>query len=277
MHNNLFLRLISAVILTPIVLAVIVCGGIYSEFSYVYDIFLAIVGCLMATEWNRMITGKEDWVSACLTLMSCGIIGFVYINPFVSIIFIPLAALFLYLKTRNILLSFGAFYIGIPMLALMYIAYFTDSGDGDLSYSYMYILWLLFVVWSTDIGAYVVGKTVGGPKMSPIISPKKTWSGFFGGLLFSAITAYVFVTSVHYFDESQLSMGALVLSSVGLSFIAQMGDLFESKIKRHLGIKDSGNLIPGHGGIFDRVDSLLFAAPVVALFVFLMNMGCFHK
>lgn len=268
MKSNLFLRIVSSLILGPIVLAMIVRG------DCAFNILIAIIGCLMSIEWEQMVRGKESWIASCLTLMSGLIICCMQFNTLVSIMVIPVCALFLYLKTnRNFLLSFGAFYIGIPILSLMYIAYFTDSGSDDLSYSSMYILWLLFVVWSADIGGYVVGKSIGGPKLCPKISPTKTWAGLFGGIIFSAVTTYIFVLTMNHYHGSQLEMKFLVSSSVGLALVAQMGDLFESKIKRHLDIKDSGTLIPGHGGIFDRVDGLLFAAPAVALFVLLVNMG----
>ena len=86
---------------------------------------------------------------------------------------------------------------------------------------------------------------------------------------------YVFVITMNHYYASTLSMKYFLLSSVALAFISQVGDIFESKIKRYLNIKDSSNLIPGHGGVFDRVDGLLFAAPAVALFVLLSNMGIF--
>jgi phosphatidate cytidylyltransferase len=194
--------------------------------------------------------------------------------PLLALLIVVLFALFLYVKTgKQLLLSFGAFYIGIPLLSMMFIAYFSDLGQGDSNYSYVYILWLLFVVWATDIGGYVVGKSVGGPKLAPKISPKKTWSGLLGGMLFSAMVSYLFVLSMNYYQGSTLSVKFLVVSSVVLAFVSQVGDIFESRIKRYLDIKDSSNLIPGHGGIFDRVDGLLFASPVVALFVLLMNWG----
>ena len=268
MENNLFLRVLSALVLGPVVLAAIFYG------NPTYDILLCIVGSLMALEWEKMVCNKESWIAVCLTLMACLIVLLTNINPMWSLVIVPIFALFLYVKTnQDILLSFGAFYIGIPLLSLMYIAYFTDSGTSDPGFSSMYVLWVLFVVWATDTGGYVVGKSVGGPKLCPSISPKKTWSGLFGGIAFSALVTYVFVITMNHYYESQLSMKFLVVSSVGLAVISQIGDLFESKIKRYLNLKDSGNLIPGHGGIFDRVDGLLFAAPVVALFVLLLNTG----
>ena len=268
MKSNLFLRVVSAVVLAPVVLLGIFLGNPF------FDILIACLGALMAWEWENMITGKESYVSVSLTLMASMVVFLGQSNPLLALFIIAAFALFLYVKTRKQqLLSFGAIYIGLPLLSMMYIAYFSDSGEGDLNYSYVYILWLLFVVWATDIGGYVVGKSIGGPKLAPRISPKKTWSGLFGGMAFSAMITYGFVITMNHYYDATLSMKFLVISSIVLAFISQVGDIFESRIKRYLDIKDSSNLIPGHGGIFDRVDGLLFAAPVVALFVLLMNFG----
>ena len=151
----------------------------------------------------------------------------------------------------------------------MYIAYY--SGYNDLSYSYTYILWLIFVVWATVIGGYILGKSIGGPKLVPKISPKKTWAGLLGGMAFSALVTYVFVLTMNHYYDSQLSMVYFVLSSVLLAVISQAGDIFESSIKRRMNLKDSSQLIPGHGGIFDRVDGLLFASVVLAIYILIMN------
>ena len=268
MKSNLYLRVVSAVILAPIVLSAIFFGDL------AFDILMACLGALMAWEWENMIKGNESFVAVSLTLMASMVVFIGQSNPLLALLVVGAFALFLYVKTKKqLLLSFGAVYIGLPLLSMMYIAYFSDSGEGDLNYSYMYILWLLFVVWATDIGGYVVGKSVGGPKLAPKISPKKTWSGLLGGMAFSSMITYGFVITMNHYYEATLSMKFLVISSVVLAFISQVGDIFESRIKRYLDIKDSSNLIPGHGGIFDRVDGLLFAAPVVAVFVLLMNLG----
>ena len=125
------------------------------------------------------------------------------------------------------------------------------------------MLWFVLVVWGVDIGGYVVGTTVKGPKLAPSISPNKTWSGLLGAIVFAALIS-VAVASV--FERSDYVTFAL-LGGV-LAVVAQIGDLLESKVKRYLNIKDSSNLIPGHGGIFDRVDGLIFAAPfILAVFI----------
>ena len=133
------------------------------------------------------------------------------------------------------------------------------------------MLWLFFVVWATDVGGYVVGKSVGGPKLAPKISPKKTWAGFIGAICFAMAIAYIFALYLKAYGYMTGSFSynnrMLVLSSGLLAIVSQVGDLFESFIKRKLEIKDSSDLIPGQGGLFDRFDGLIFAAIAVAIAV----------
>jgi len=121
------------------------------------------------------------------------------------------------------------------------------------------VLFVLLVVWATDIGAYLIGRFGGGPRLAPRISPGKTWSGAAGGLA----SALAVGLGTALFSQAPLA-GALFVAA-GFSVAAQAGDLLESGMKRHFGVKDSGRLIPGHGGLLDRLDGLLAAAPVAAL------------
>ena len=123
-------------------------------------------------------------------------------------------------------------------------------------------LFALVLVWAADTGAWFVGSRVGGPKLSPTISPGKTWSGFWGGLV---TVALVSLAGVPLFGLEWNQAGFLVLASVLAGLAAVVGDLFESVIKRHAGAKDSGYLVPGHGGVLDRIDSMLAALPVFAI------------
>lgn len=259
MKSNLALRIISALILAPLVLGAIFFG------DPAYNLLIAVMGSAMAWEWEHMITGKISAV-AVIMASTATMIAFVGATvPPLALAIIAVAALLVYVKSgKKLLLSFGVFYIGIPMMSLIYIGY------TNMEYSFEMVLWLMFVVWATDIGGYVFGKSLGGPKLLPKISPKKTWSGLLGGMLFACVVSYFFILTMRHF-EVYLSMPFFVGSSAVLAVISQMGDLFESRIKRYLNIKDSSNLIPGHGGIFDRVDGLLFAAPVVALFLLFSN------
>ncbi|MDE1147726.1 MAG: phosphatidate cytidylyltransferase [Azospirillaceae bacterium] len=122
-------------------------------------------------------------------------------------------------------------------------------------------LFLLLAIWATDIGAYVAGRAIGGPKLAPRISPKKTWAGLLGGM---AAAALVGLALAPLATVSSFGAGALVAAVIAV--VGQVGDLFESYMKRRCDVKDSGSLIPGHGGLLDRIDGLVMAAPVFALF-----------
>ena len=145
-------------------------------------------------------------------------------------------------------------HVGLAALATIYLRLTPELGRD--------LVFILFgAVWLSDIGGYVAGRLIGGPKLAPGISPNKTLAGSGGALVFAGVGALVYGAMT----ESQSSM-VLVLALV-LSVATQAGDLFESWVKRRFDVKDSGTLIPGHGGILDRVDGLLFAAPVLALIV----------
>ncbi|MDH5772588.1 MAG: phosphatidate cytidylyltransferase [Rhodospirillaceae bacterium] len=154
-------------------------------------------------------------------------------------------------------LVLGGVYISAAIFAIWWLREGNESG-------LFYFVWILVVVWATDIGGYVFGMTIGGPKLAPSISPNKTWSGFIGGISLATIGGYSVV--MYFSDQAQISNIAPVIAlGVGMSIVSQLGDLFESKIKRRFGVKDSGNAIPGHGGLFDRVDGLMAASIAMAL------------
>jgi len=129
------------------------------------------------------------------------------------------------------------------------------------------VLLVLLVVWASDIGAYLAGRLLGGPRLAPRISPGKTWSGAAGGLA-SALAVGLVAVSLR-----PGPVGHALAVAAGLSIAAQLGDLLESGMKRHFGVKDSGRLIPGHGGLLDRLDGLLAAAPVAALLAAALGRG----
>jgi phosphatidate cytidylyltransferase len=138
----------------------------------------------------------------------------------------------------------------------------------DTEYGFLAVIFLYAVVWSTDIAAYFVGRAVGGPKLMPAVSPKKTWSGAIGGL-----TAAVAVAVVTAQAAGLTGWLPIVLVAVALSVLAQAGDLFESSLKRRFGAKDSSHLIPGHGGLMDRLDGFVAAAVLAALIGLLRGGG----
>ena len=164
---------------------------------------------------------------------------------------------------------------GGPLLVAAGLAYVVARGAaicwlrGDPDAGRANVLFLLFIVWAGDIGAYLVGRMIGGPRLAPRISPGKTWSGAVGGLL-AAVAAGLLVA---HFLADGCDLGAAALIAALLGIVAQAGDLLESFVKRRLEVKDSGHLIPGHGGLFDRLDGVLAAAPVAALLALTLGRG----
>ncbi len=150
-------------------------------------------------------------------------------------------------------LAGGFLYIGMPSLALLWL-----RADGDVGRHTVF--WLMALVWAADSGAYAFGRLIGGPKLAPRISPKKTWAGFGGGIICAAAAGAAGASLLG--KEDLIPLSAL---SAALGGVSQLGDLFESWVKRRFGVKDTSNLIPGHGGLLDRVDGLLAAAAAAAL------------
>jgi phosphatidate cytidylyltransferase len=142
----------------------------------------------------------------------------------------------------------GVYYAGFPAIALIAIRQ-------DPDYGFLAILYLFAVVWSADTGAYFAGRFIGGPKLAPSISPNKTWAGLAGGCLAAGLAGLAFAS---WFGKTSAS--TLCILSLGLAAASQAGDLGESAVKRVFGVKNSSGLIPGHGGVLDRLDSLVFAA-----------------
>ena len=251
-------RVISAAILAPVVLALVVFGG------WPFALLAALAVVLLALEWRHLMAARFDQKLGDIAGVAAGgsaliVLGLTAIGWYQpAIILTLLCTMLAVLLARMLHVSplwsgIGVLYLCLPMLALVWLRAVPEIG-------LLIVLWLLFVVWATDIMAYVVGRWLGGPKLAPSISPGKTWSGFWGGMAGAVIVGALMAVFVGPF--SLLPSMAL---SAGLAAIAQLGDLVESALKRKAGVKDSGGVIPGHGGLFDRLDGLLFAAPALAL------------
>jgi phosphatidate cytidylyltransferase len=154
----------------------------------------------------------------------------------------------------------GILYLGLPALALTALRAFEPRGA-------MVIVGMFLIVWATDTGALIFGNLIGGPRMAPVLSPSKTWAGTIGG---SLTAAAIFAAFIWFMGGSA---GEAALFGFVFSIAAHAGDLFESFVKRSFGIKDSGSLIPGHGGVLDRMDSTLAASAVMALSVFVAGLN----
>ncbi len=160
-------------------------------------------------------------------------------------------------------LAWGFLYIGLPVLAMVWLR---ESPAGFAN-----TLFILAIIWASDIGAYIVGRLVGGKKLAPAISPGKTWSGAIGGLAAAVLAGFAAAACF----SPGFSSSHVIAVTIGLGIVSQAGDLLESALKRHFGVKDSGRTIPGHGGLLDRLDALLAVAPAAAILAFLAGQGEF--
>lgn len=213
----------------------------------------------MARRGGEPETGGWAVRTASAVVLAPPVLAAVYLGPPFFEIMLGVVALVLAWEWNRLCagrffwLAFGLAYIGAPCWALLYLR-------SDPALGLETVFWLLAVVWSADTGAFLFGRLIGGPKLAPRISPNKTWSGFIGGIgsagLVGAAAALVLQKD-----------GALILAgwSVTIGAISQAGDLAESWVKRHFRVKDTSTIIPGHGGLFDRVDGLLVAAVAVVL------------
>ncbi|MBY2935572.1 phosphatidate cytidylyltransferase [Rhizobium leguminosarum] len=247
MQQELKLRIVSGLILAAIVLAATWYGGL------AFRILAVVIGLLIYYEWSKMTGIARDWVANAVGWIGEAAIAFLVLvgnfefaaGMLAGVTAVGIALIILQGTSRW--LPVGLFYAGATGLSLAAIR----SDDGLGLYA---MLFVFAVVWATDILAYFVGRALGGPKLAPSISPGKTWSGAIGGAV-SAVVAGVVL--VHF-----LLPGAEIIAAgvaLVLSVCSQSGDLFESFIKRKFGVKDSSRLIPGHGGVMDRVDGLIFA------------------
>ncbi|MEE9195028.1 MAG: phosphatidate cytidylyltransferase, partial [Alphaproteobacteria bacterium] len=261
--DALALRCLSAAVLIPVVLAAIWAGGIWLA-----ALLLAVAG-LMAKEWvDTCLTRGLDappWTAspnpAAVAFLGAVVLAGMTaalgrLLPAFAIIVaggIAVAALTgLRRRADDVILTLGLAYITIPVISVTWLAH-------DIDYGTKTLFWVLAVVWATDIGAYLAGNLLGGPKLLPSVSPSKTWSGLLGGL----IAAGGLAAAAGGMGFAPLN-GRFVTLSVLVSLVAQGGDLLESRLKRHFEVKDFGTIIPGHGGVLDRVDGLLTAFPFVA-------------
>jgi phosphatidate cytidylyltransferase len=227
------------------------------------DPFITIEPTPRGPRWGELKTRIAS--SAVLLAVT---IGIWWLGGWVFTLFVVLAAQ-LMVKEWNGLTEaegaswrlFGLFYAAVPCASLIWLREVRFEGDAQAGL--WLVLYVLLCVWATDIGAYFVGRKVGGAKLAPSISPGKTWAGLGGGVG----AAFIVGGLAHFFTPYPTSIVAGALLAALIALVAQGGDLFESWLKRRAGVKDSGTLIPGHGGLLDRVDGLVFTLPLFALAV----------
>lgn len=254
-------RALFGVLLAGCTFAALAAGGLV----FAALVWLIVVGA--AREWHRMLGGTRfampivATAAAVAAALGCTILLRGPLWPvWILAIGSMLAALAAYASGDSPFWNgLGTLYVGIPALSL--VALRSESAAGISA-----ALVVFLAVWAADTGALLGGKLMGGPKLVPMLSPNKTWAGFVAGTLLSVVV----VTAYIGFHGGRLWQAALLALVLALS--GHGGDLFESWVKRRVGRKNSGGLIPGHGGVLDRVDSILFAAPLAALFVFVFGL-----
>jgi phosphatidate cytidylyltransferase len=244
--NNTFLRLLSSLFLITIAIISIFKGGILLISTSSFLIFVISYEYINITENVSTILLKTTKSFLNIIIFGLSIISFKFSIIFYLFIFLLTLLRKSNAKRNNLYVLLGPIYLCLPFMFLFNIR----VND----YGLEIILWFLFIVWSTDIFSFLFGKYLGGKKLSLTLSPNKTWSGLICGILLGTIISIICFYIKNYSIIDGFIYGFL------LSIFTQFGDLFESRIKRKHSIKDSGSLIPGHGGFLDRLDGLLFSS-----------------
>lgn len=254
----------------------ILLGLLGGRFSFV-AIFGTILGIGLFEFYRMMEKDTLHAISKIFNIVMGVVIFFsvfLYLEE-ISLIALPISVLLyllilissaIFIKREDILhgiiySGFGQMYVTMPMCLLMFMSYFFPGESGGEGYHYAPVLAIFVFIWVNDTAAYFFGSLLGKRKLMEHISPKKTIEGFVLGVVFTVIASLVFARF-----HAEYSVVFWIGSAVVIAIFGTMGDLFESLIKRTSTVKDSGNLIPGHGGILDRIDSLLIAIPAIYLY-----------
>ena len=274
--NNFVKRTLSGIGFAAIMLAALLTN----KFVFGFVMLLSLV--VMMREFLHMTCGSEYRYSQALSIFAGATLfllvflykGFDMPGRFVILAMVPVFGLMinsLYLKDKKDFHKFANLYTSILYIAVPWALFNFAAFNTDSQFSGILLLSFFGIVWASDVGAYMFGITLGqkyGKKLFPSISPKKSWIGFWGGV-FTAVVVAVLLQRFGILDFSMLhSMILAVLINVASVY----GDLIESQWKRHYNIKDSGNLIPGHGGLLDRFDSALVAIPVGVIYLVVTNL-----
>jgi phosphatidate cytidylyltransferase len=250
---EVLLRLASALVLAALALG----AAIASPWSFL--VLVIVSGVIVAWEWGRLVRGEGFDRISIIEMAAVAAVAILLTLGRADLAALALAAAAVAVG----LLSFssghsawslgGLLYAALPAAALVFLR--SDPSLGAIA-----VLYLFAVAWTTDTASYAAGRLIGGPKLAPHISPRKTWSGFIVGALAPALVGYLFALAL-----KDSSAWRLAMVSIALALACQLGDLLESAVKRHFGAKDMSQLIPGHGGLLDRIDGLLIAAILASL------------
>ncbi|MEE2917235.1 phosphatidate cytidylyltransferase [Sphingomonas ginsenosidimutans] len=250
--SNLRLRMIASVAMIAVASVALILGDI------AFWLLAVVVALFMMAEWGDLqkVPPKTKRLAQFALSVPLATMAPAWLiletHDFFTLGLVAGAAFFVAIVTRLPRLALGVAYCGLPVLALVFLR---RQDDGLL-----YAFWAMALVWACDIGAFFAGRSIGGPKLAPRLSPNKTWAGLGGGVIAAGALGLLL--------WAEAGLPALLAGmSPLLAVLAQAGDLYESWLKRVAGVKDSGNVLPGHGGVLDRIDGLVPVAPVAALLV----------
>ena len=232
--------------------------------SVPFAVLVIAATMLLSWEWERLVHGRQGDVVIAVHVVT--VAGAAVLAAFekvgLGLLLLPIGAILAMLLSlgRNSLFSaLGVFYAGLPAVALIWLRM-------DMPLGLLAVVFVIVIVIASDTAGFLTGRLMGGPKLWPRVSPNKTWAGLVGALAASSIIGALF-----WFAIAESSAVRLAATGAVLSFVAQAGDLAESAIKRRFGAKDASALIPGHGGVMDRLDGLVAAASAVGLLGFVIN------
>jgi phosphatidate cytidylyltransferase len=251
-------RLVSGLVMAGLAVGALIAG------PAAFNALVFVLALLLSWEWGRLVHGRSAEIVIAVhigaTALAVGLAALGFVG--LGLLALPIGAILamlLSLGRHSVFAALGVFYAALPAVILIWLR-------SDPTYGLRAAVYVLIVVIAADTGAFLAGRGLAGPKLWPSVSPNKTWSGLVGGVLASGLSGALLALGVA--GSSPLRLGA---TAVVLAFLAQMGDLMESAIKRRFGAKDTSALIPGHGGIMDRVDGLVIAATAAGLAGFFVN------
>ncbi len=252
--RNLIVRIAVAVVLAPIAVTIAFAGG------WLWTLLTTVISIGLYYEWHAIVNEASEKRAFAIGVIALEVIGLALWFGWTGV---ALAAavvgptLIAFLSQQRPWWNTGGFaYAAAALIASILIRL-----DGTMGF--YALMFVLFVVWASDIGGYFAGRAIGGPKLWPLVSPNKTWAGAMGGVVLSIVVALTMAA---------LGWGhvlPLLVLAAALSVVSQLGDLFESAVKRAFGVKDSGRIIPGHGGLLDRLDGFVAAIVFAAIIGFL--------